>query len=777
MTDDTQPRLPAREAAAEHAAGTVFDITECASEPIHLLGSVQSHGALLALAKPALTVTVASANTAALLGVAPGALLGLPVSDILGTEQARQLGEAASDDGAAAIIPVRLEERETGYQLEVSVHAADGLVICEFEPPADQPFRFSSFYPGARRALLQLQGTRTVTGLCEAAVRQLRAFTGYDRVVAYRFDGDGPGEVIAEDIAPGWEPWLGLWFPAIDVPPQARRLYLRNWIRVIADVDDHGAALVPPLRPGTQRPLDLSGAALRTVSGYHLEYLRNIGVRGSMSVSLIKDGRLWGMIACHSGAPRRLTADQRAACEMFGIALSLQLDSVEDRQRAAGEAAARRVLQQITEAADATGPERFGEHVVAHSARLRDLVAADGVYARFGTASRASGLVPDLAGLPALLARLPPVPVGRAWSTHRLREELGESADLAGDCAGLLLVPLSARGDVLAWFRGAVSRTVRWAVDPGRPVVTGSRGERLTPRGSSSVWQETVRGQCLPWSGEERGIAEETYRALFEVAVRHATALSAAGHEPARSDDELEAFARAASHDLTERLRGIASYATLAAPDSAALDDVTAQRLDTISWLASRLDDLLNSLVEYSRLGRADLRIRSVSLDDVLDDIEEILGSRLAEAGVQLRRPGRLGTVSSDRVRLQEVLVNLVSNGVKYASAAPPRWVQVGCEDVVPPDAERPVRAFYVRDNGIGIRADQQEEIFRIFRRLHAPGARGGGAGAGLTISRRIVERHGGQLWVRSAPGQGATFYFTLGAPAPLDTGDPPGPG
>ena len=763
MADEEQSRLSAREVAAEYATGTAFDITECASEPIHLLGSVQSHGALLALAEPGLTVEVASANTAALLGVAPEALLGLPVADIFGAEQARQLGEAVSDDDSiSAIVPVQLEERERGYQLEVSVHRGDGLVICEFEPPADHPFRFSSFYPGARRALLQLEGTRTVTALCQAAVRQVRAFTGYDRVVAYRFDGDGPGEVIAEDTAPGWEPWLGLWFPAIDVPPQARRLYLQNWIRVIADVDDHGAALVPPLRPGTQRPLDLSGSALRTVSAYHLEYLRNIGVRGSMSVSLIKDGRLWGMIACHSGTPRRLTADQRAACEMFGIALSLRIDSMEDRQRVASEAEVRRVLQQMTEEAGASAPERFGEHIVADSARLRDLVGADGVYVRFGTASHASGLVPDLPGLPALLARLPSVSVGQVWSTHRLGEELGELARLAGDCAGLLLVPLSSSGDVLAWFRGEVSRTVRWAADPGRPVVTGSRGQRLTPRGSSSVWQETVRGQCLPWSGQEHGIAEETYRALFEVAARRAAALSAANAELARGDDELEAFAQAALHDLKEPLRGIADYATLIGEDSAAPNDVTVKRLDTIRGLATRMDELLNSLLEYSRLGRADLRITPVPLDDVLDDIEEILGARLAEAGVQLRRPMRLGTVSSDRIRLQEVLVNLVSNAVNFAAADAPRWVEVGCEDAVPPEAERPVHAIYVRDNGIGIPAEQQQDIFRIFQRLHPSGARGGGAGAGLTISRRIVERHGGQVWVRSAPGQGTTFYFTL---------------
>jgi len=288
-------------------------------------------------------------------------------------------------------------------------------------------------------------------------------------------------------------------------------------------------------------------------------------------------------------------------------------------------------------------------------------------------------------------------------------------------------VPLSSGGDVLAWFRGEVSRTVRWAADPERPVVTGSRGQRLTPRGSSSVWLQTVRGQCLPWSDRDHDIAEETYRALLEAA-------------------------------LKGPLRGIAGYATAIKEDSAALDDVTVKRLDTIRWLALRTDELLNSLLEYSRLGQADLHMTPVSLDDVLDDIEETFGARFTEAGVELRRPMQLGAVSGDRIRLQEVLVNLISNAVKYAAADLPRWVEVGYEDAVPPDADQPARAFYVRDNGTGIWAEQQENIFR---QLNEPGARGGHAGAGLTISRRIVERHGGRLWVRSAPEQGTTFYFT----------------
>ncbi|SDT78354.1 ATP-binding protein [Actinoplanes derwentensis] len=753
--DQIQPSA-ADEAAAEYAAGTDFDVAECAREPIHLLGGVQSHGALLALTEDDLTIAVASANTAAVLGVPAEDLVGSALSELVGQEQARRLQTVAAEaDGVSVVVPLEVQVGGAPRRFEVSVHHADGLIVGEFERAAGEAFRFSSFYPSVRRALLRLQGAASVAELCQLAVQQVRAFTGYDRVVVYRFDGDGPGEVVAEDVVDGLEPWQGLWFPASDVPAQARVLYLRNWIRVIADVDDDSAALVPAVRPGTERPLDLSGSALRTVSGFHLEYLRNLGVRASMSVSLVKDDRLWGLIACHSSVPLRLSPDQRAACEMFGIALSLQLSALEDRQRAAGENQARRQLQDLVTVADEAGPAQVGDRLVMESARLLQVLPADGVYVRVGPFSSSHGLTPDPDGLAALLPLLPAVPVGRAWSTDRLGAELGDSAALAGGCAGLLMVRLSAAHDVLVWFRGEAARTVRWAADPARPVVVGSRGQRLTPRGSSAVWRQSVQGRSLPWSARELGMAQEAYRVLFEVTLRRAAALS-------QSNEELDAFAFAASHDLKEPVRGIATYATFIDEDAIGLDDISRERLGTIRRLAVRMDDLLNSLLEFSRMGRLELDAAPVSLDDVLDDIQEFMGPAMAEAGVELRRFTTLGTVTGDRVRLQEVFVNLISNAVKYAAASPPRWVQVGVERATPPGASSPVDAYYVRDNGIGIAPEQQEMIFQLFRRLHPPDSRGGGSGAGLTISQRIVERHGGILWVRSTPGHGATFFFTV---------------
>jgi light-regulated signal transduction histidine kinase (bacteriophytochrome) len=420
------------------------------------------------------------------------------------------------------------------------------------------------------------------------------------------------------------------------------------------------------------------------------------------------------------------------------------------------------VLSQVLDSASDDDPADFVERLVAEAAPLSELVSADGVYVRFGGAWRASGLLPPVESLPDLFGLLPVTSAGRPWSTHRLGDELGDRGELAGDCAGLMLVRMGSGDDVVAWFRGDASLNVRWATDPSRPVVLGSRGQRLTPRGSSMVWHETARGQSAPWTEEEHGIAEESYRWLFEFAVRRAAALSAANAELARSNDELDAFAYVASHDLKEPLRGVANYATFIAEDATGLDEQTLVRLATIRRLVTRMDGLLNSLLEYSRLGRADLAAEEIPLDTLVDEIAEMLGPQLAEAGVELRRPMPLGSVSGDRIRVQEVLVNLITNAVKYAAESAPRWVEVGVARVVPDGSSEPVPAIYVWDNGIGIRPEQQENIFKIFRRLHAPGVRGGGAGAGLTISRRIVERHGGRLWVRSVPGEGSTFYFTL---------------
>ncbi|MFD3975568.1 ATP-binding protein [Streptomyces cyaneofuscatus] len=817
MSDDVRGWLSPKAVAAEAGVSQEFDLSQCVREPIHLLGGVQSYGALVAARLHDAVVDTVSRNAGEVLGRAAEDLVGRPVTELIGDEQwalARESVEAAgpsggssdgSSDGAPAgssggasagssggasagssdgptasgVLSLSLESGDGRVRpFDVTVHRVAELLVLEFEPrAADGPFVFQNFYPRVRRALHRLQGAADVTECCAAAVREVQALTGYDRVVAYRFDGaEGPGQVIAEARNEGREPWLGLWFPASDIPPQARRLYARNWIRVIGDVDDATVGLLPEVREGTGEPLDLSGSTLRTVSGYHLEYLRNIGVASSMSVSLLRDGELWGLIACHGDEPRRLTPEVRAACEFFGIALSLQLAAVAEREQADELSGRRRALAALLARISAQEPDAL----LRPGSGMAELLRADGallVRSRGAEVSATGDPVPP--ALPGLLERLAGAgPVGEVWSSDRVPEVLGldaAEAEAQGVPAGLLFLPFNRDGDLLAWWRREQPAPREWAADPARPVRTGPGGERLTPRGSGAVHRATVRGRSMPWSPAQRVVAGELWREMSGLLSRHLVELQARNTELARTNEDLDSFAHAAAHDLKEPLRGISNAAAFIVEDAGAVLDTTSlRRLTTVRRLAERMDGLLDSLLHFSRLGQVGLEREELELDEVVDDALLVAGGRLAEQGVTVVRPAPLPRVRADRERLREVLENLLVNAAKYAAdegTAEERRVWVEAVPVAEPGGEggAPVTAVVVRDNGIGIPPDQQEDVLQLFRRLHRREERGGGSGVGLAVVKRIVERHGGRLWLESpaaAPGggPGTAVWFTLGA-------------
>lgn len=762
--------LSERARAAEAAVPGGFDLTECVREPIHLLGGVQSYGTLLAVDAATGVVDTAAENTGHLLGVPAEDLVGGPVTRVMEPADWAEAMEATSgDDAPSAALPVTAGAGSARGTFDLSVHRSGALLVLEFEPRDEQEaFRFSGFYQGVRRALARLRSVSTVTDGCRTAVKEIRALTGFDRVVAYRFDGpDGPGEVVAEEVTDEWEPWLGLWFPATDIPPQARRLYQDNWIRVITDVDDPTVRLYPQVRPSTGQPLDLSGAALRTVSEFHLEYLRNIRVRSSMSVSVMREGRLWGLIACHGAAPKVLAPEVRSACELFGAAFSLQLAAIEERERADGFARSGARAGAVAELLDAD----VEASLLRHEDAFRDLANADGVaLARAGRVVAAGLPLPDRLASE-LRRRAALMTPGTVWATDRLPEFLAadaqdEPSTEPGEPAGLLMVSLGRSGEFLAWTRAERAMPREWAANPAAPVRVGPRGERLTPRGSGAVFRSVMRGRSLPWTAQDRSAALEMWRMLTGLVLRHANELGRLNDELRMINVDLDSFAHAAAHDLKEPLRGISNAATFTLEDAADdLDATSVRRLETMQRLAGRMDELLNSLLHYARLGRGGVQRADVALDDVVDAALEVAGPRLAEEDVTVVRAAVLGRVRADADRLYEILVNLLVNAAKYAADRPDRTVEIAVETVPAGDGTGSERAVVVRDNGIGIPPGRQSEVFDLFRRLHGPGEYGGGTGVGLAVVKRIVERHGGRIWLESEPGRGTAFYFTLGDP------------
>jgi light-regulated signal transduction histidine kinase (bacteriophytochrome) len=417
-----------------------------------------------------------------------------------------------------------------------------------------------------------------------------------------------------------------------------------------------------------------------------------------------------------------------------------------------------------------------------HGALLLALAGASGAALLLGEGEPPLrvGETPPEAELEALRAWLATQPwPEETFHTARLGALYPPLAPRADVASGLLAVQLEPGAPRFAlWFRPEVARTVTWAGNPHKPAEPEPGQARLHPRASFAAWKETLRGTSLPWTRVDLEAAVAFRGALVGVVLRHAAELARLSQALARSNAELDAFSGTVAHDLQEPLRGIRFVSGFLMEDhGAVVGEEGRQQLQEIQWLANRSSEMLQGLFEHSRLGRLALAWGEADMQALVEEVLPTLSARLEGNQTEVRIPRRLPTVRCDVVRVRQVWANLVSNAAKY-QAGEPRWVELG---FFGPGEPRPGAAgrheapyvFYVKDPGIGIPEQFHEAIFEMFRRLHPASAYGGGAGAGLAIARRLVQLHGGALWVDSAPGQGSTFYFTLGqGPRPGEGGE-----
>ena len=510
--------------------------------------------------------------------------------------------------------------------------------------------------------------------------------------------------------------------------------------------------------------------ALRGASVMYTDYLRNMGVAATLTMPILRDGRLWGLIACHHYAPIAMPYTLRAAAEFLGQITSLEIASAEGREhleyRLKLDAAHQAVLGQALADGNYTA-------LTDGVPSLLDGIDAGGVAVSENGHWSMNGCTPDAHELTALAAWLTDHSVRLDnGSTVIALDDLGRDYPAGAafaDCgSGVLAFPVSQRsqGDWVIWFRPEQLQTFSWGGNPYEAgKATGSHGTRLTPRQSFAVWQEEVRGRAEPWKPVEIEAAKNLRLLMLDLVVARAEQLAALNTDLVRSNDELDAFAYVAGHDLKEPLRGIHKYAHFLLEEARAgrtLDEHGRDRLDAMLRLTVRMDSLLDALLHFSRVGRLSLERHPIALDDVVAEASDMLGARLLDSGIQVRIPRPLPTISCDRIRVREIFANLISNAVKY-NDKPQRWIEIGYLD--PVDGADTVSTFYVRDNGIGIDAKHTERVFMMFKRLHTRDAYGGGSGAGLAIVKKLVEQHNGHSWFTSEPGVGTTFYFTLIGP------------
>jgi light-regulated signal transduction histidine kinase (bacteriophytochrome) len=728
----------------------------CDREPIHIPGSIQPHGFLLVLDEHSLDVLQASENVATWLGLA--------LDEVVGSSLHRLLIDCASLAARLKALPVDEQHPfhvgdvrfNRGVRAEkpiaMMVHRHDGVLLAEFEPTSDPLAAYGTLYPLVRAFIGQLQDARTIDELCQRAALEVKRMTGFGRVKAYRFDPEGNGLVNAEIADPGYPSYLGLCFPATDIPQQARRLYCANRIRVIEDANYQPSPLEPANNPRTQAPLDLSFAALRSVSPVHLQYMRNMGTMASMSISIVVRGELWGLISCHHESPRPVGFQTRTACELLGSVLSLQ---IETREAQAGAEHMLNLRHQIVQMLSAMADrDSVREGLLALPETFIGFAGAVGGAVVSESRCELVGQTPPAVEVDALIQWLAEhQPGAEVFASDNVGRDIPQLPSLAEHIGGVLAVAISEiHSHYLIWFKPEKTRTVQWA---GRPEKTIAESGALSPRHSFALWQENVSGYSTPWHPlEVEGVAE-LRTATLGIVLRKAEEMAQMASDLKKSNKELEAFSYSVSHDLRAPLRHIAGYAELLSDmEAEKLSERGVRFLEHIGESARFAGTLVDNLLSFSQMGRAALRLSDVDLGALVDAIRHEMLPDYEGRDLEWQ-VAPLPVVYADAAFIHLALRNLLSNAIKYTRTREHAKIEISARQT----ATEVIVS--IRDNGVGFDMEYAGKLFGVFQRLHRM-EEFEGTGIGLASVRRILERHDGRVWADSALDKGATFFFAL---------------
>jgi light-regulated signal transduction histidine kinase (bacteriophytochrome) len=731
-------------------------IDNCAREPIQIPGSIQPHGFLLVIDESTMRIVQVSANVETLLGIPPDELIGAALNGVI--RQADRLAAVLKTLPEDDQNPFHVGEvsfrngSRAGTLIDMMVHRHDQVLIAEFEPASDTSGAYSNVYPLMRTFVGHMDEAESIDELCKRSVEQIKRITGFGRVKSYRFDEEGNGHVNAEAADPDYPSYLGLTFPASDIPPQARALYIANRIRVIEDAHYQPSALVPNHNPLTGKPLDLSFAALRSVSPVHLQYMRNMKTIASMSISIVVRGQLWGLISCHHASPRAVRFQSRTACELLGSALSLQIETKEAQANSQRLLSLRRQIVQMLAAMADLDSVNQGLRSVPQV--LLSFVRASGAAVVSGSVVDVYGQTPPREQIVALTEWLSSRADSEVFHSDNVGRDITQLPELAESVAGVLAVAISElHSNFILWFKPERARLVKWA---GKPEKSVSASGALSPRHSFDTWQETVSGYSAPWDALDTEGVIELRAAVLGIVLRKAEEMAELAQELKKSNKELEAFSYSVSHDLRAPLRHIAGYAELLGDIEANKLSERGQRfLDNIGESARFAGTLVDNLLSFSQMGRSAMRFSEVDLHALVEAIRREMYPDYQGRALEWVIAPSLPVMVADAALLHLALRNLISNAIKYSRNSDPAIIEIGTYEA---DGQSVV---FIRDNGVGFDMEYAGKLFGVFQRLHRM-EEFEGTGIGLASVRRIIERHDGKVWADSQLGQGATFFFTL---------------
>ena len=724
-----------------------IDPSVCEREPIHIPGAVQPHAVMIACDPATFVVEACSDNVAdAVAGLEPARVMGRSLDEIVPGALPRRLRAALAGDGLAdPARPLRFTARlgSDGVKFAVAAHLHDGRLVVELERTAEHPEDFEAATPlQAQDAIAGLRDAGTLEDAAQVAAREIRAMSGFERVLVYRFDAEWNGESVAEDKAADWvQSLLWLRFPASDIPAQARALYARSPSRFVADRDAVPSALMAE-PPAANQAVDLTFAQSRALSPVHLEYQRNLGVNGSMSISIMVDGRLWGLVIGHHRKPHYVTPETRALAAIVTDAFGLrvhELDSVRLwREQQATLAAQNRLMERMAGSDDFVSALTEGP-----DGTLLGLFEAGGAAVVSGTRVEMVGRVPAVEFILALTQWLRgSLPAGRrVFATDHLSTHYGPADGLAVVASGVLAAFIGdgerGREHALLWFRPEVASTVVWGGDPSKPVLADASTRTVLPRRSFERWVEERRGQAQPWEDWQLGTVEALAAAIEGVVLRQGrriAELTAQQGALTRALEQKDVLAREIDHRVRNSLQIVASVMLMqgravADPQAKAAFEDTYARVMSVARVHESLHQ--SDDAESVDLGQ--------TLSQLCDDLAAgIMGSKQR---LDVSAEPGLIVPSKAAVALSLIATELVTNALKYAYDPDQEGgVEVSIKARAPNGVE-----LRVCDAGRGLPADWSDQ---------RPGRAGG---LGMRVIRAMLQQIGAEMTI-SADRPGTCF-------------------
>lgn len=710
-----------------------IDLSQCDREPVAFVGKIQPYGAMIIVDPPSGTIIGASENIKEYLEMNPMEIIGKKLIKFF-----PEFETLLEDDTKSSLL---------FRQYQVTRFRSGAYDLFEIEmasAPHDQNLVAQLGF---------LQSSKNLNELLDKAAEVIFQEINFARVMIYRFHEDLHGEVVAERVKKGTDSFLGLHYPASDIPAPARALFLEKYVRMIPDVSASPVPLLP-----THNSFDLTTSSLRAASPIHIQYLKNMGVGASLTISLIVEGKLWGLIACHHDRPKVVSPAQREVCEIIGrmvsthINQSLRTEELFHKDKIVS--IHKKLIQKISHAVD------MSEELTQNKPNLLDLIESGGVSAALYIEGHwvSTGPVPSNEQLDEIATYLhqhhKDEPV---FYTHALSTILPSAAQYTHLASGLLAaaIPKGNKNYVL-WFRPEVIQTVKWAGNPNEKVVEVNG--RLSPRGSFEMWKESVRGTSIKWKSWEVDAALELRNGITSVDLRKQYEKEQrARAEAERAVKSREELVEVVSHDLRNPLTSMQMNLRLIDRLMPEGNSKLQSMLERVIRSTKVMNNLIEDILSVTKMesGNLELDLKDGSVQDILRESVELLSPIASEKeiGLTLKDTPFECQAKFDEGRILQVLSNLIGNSIKFTPEK--GHITIGVEKCGPEFVK-----ISVQDSGSGMPKEDLPYIFdRFWQANHTKKM---GTGLGLAIVKGVIKSHGGEIWVESELGKGTVFHFTL---------------